>query len=75
MTFRTETEAWDEDTKTIKEVEGIIKKYGITEDNHFDLFSKVLGVSDRTSLCSRPEYIERIKHCKKLEDKICNYKK
>lgn len=73
MAYRTETEAWDEDTKTISEVEKEIKKRGVTEDNYFNLFSKITCVIDRTSLCSRPEYIERIIYCKKIEKKILSY--
>jgi len=67
--FKTETEAWDEDTNDLEFVEKEIKK-GVTEDNSFSLASKVYDVSDRSSLCSDKKYIERIKYCKKLIDKI-----
>ena len=77
MTYRTETEAWNEDTKTLKEVEETIKKEGVTEENYFDLFSKVLSVKDRSSFGASKgnKYYDRVKYCKKLKDNICNAKR
>ena len=73
MGYKTETEAWNEDTQTLKKVEEIIKKKGVTEDNYFTLFSKVQTVEDRSSLCSQKKYIERIKYCIKLKNMIGKY--
>ena len=73
--MRLETEAWDEDTKTLKQVEEEIKKKGVTEDNYFELFVKVLNVSDRTSLgASNPEgkYYKRMLYCKDLMEHKLN---
>lgn len=71
--FKTETEAWNEDTKDLEFVEKGIEK-GITEDNSFTLFSKVLDVQDRSSLGASAKnpnrYNERMKYCQKLIDKI-----
>ena len=73
--IRTETEAWNKDTKTLQEVEETIKKEGITEDNYFNLFSKILTVKDRSSLGARNDppnkYYKRMIDCKELIDKIC----
>jgi len=51
-------------------VEKNIKENKITEDNYFTLFSNISDIQDRTSLCSKPKYVERIKYCEKLIDKI-----
>ncbi len=71
--FKTETEAWNEDTKDLEFVEKEIKK-GVTEENSFSLVSKVYAVSDRSSLGASAKnpntYNERMKYCQKLIDKI-----
>jgi len=71
--FKTETEAWDEDTKDLGFVEKEIKK-GVTDNNSFSLFSKVLAVQDRSSLGANDDpknkYYERMVYCQKLIDKI-----
>ena len=72
--MRTETEAWNEDTKNLQYVEQMIKESKITDDNYFTLFSKVSDVEDRTSLCIHPNYIVRIKYCKLLQEKLSNLK-
>jgi len=70
MAYRTETEAWNEDTKDLEYVEQQIKK-GVTEDNYFDLCSKVFTVQDRSSLDGvTPKYAERMKYCNTLIEKL-----
>ena len=68
--FKTETEAWNEDTKKIEEIEKMSNENKVTEKNFFDLFCRLNSVSNRTSLNSSPEYIKRMVYCKKLEDKL-----
>lgn len=68
--FKTEKEAWEEDTKDLEFVEKEIGK-GVTKDNYFSLFSKVLSVNDRSSLAGNDKkYLERMKSCEKLINKI-----
>ena len=68
--FKTETESWNEDTQDLEYVEKMIRENKVNKYNWFSTISKVIDVSDRTSLCSQPRYIERIKYCQKLEKKI-----
>lgn len=67
--YRTETEAWNEDTKTIEEVEKEIKK-GITDDNYFTLFCKINWVAERCTLTHDKKYMERHSYCQKLISKL-----
>ena len=70
--MRTETEAWNNDTKTISDVEKEIENVGVIEGNYFDLMIKIMTVQDRSSLGARKgnRYYKRMLYCKKLMDKI-----
>jgi len=68
--FRTETEAWGVDTGKLEVIEKLINNKLTNEDNYFILFCILEDVSGRTSLGSRDIYIERMKECKKLKDKL-----
>lgn len=73
--FKTETEAWNEDTKDLEHVEKMINENKVNKDNWFSMISKVMSVSDRISFGARRSpnenrYNERMKYCQKLKDKI-----
>lgn len=68
--FKTETEAWGENTGRIEVVEKLIDNKLNNEDNYYILFTILDTIEGVTSLGTDKQYVERIKKCRELKKRL-----